>query len=196
LSAGNDFDDITSFSILASVSHLPNIQKLGISITPPHYIQSFARQGCGIALPSRVLECVYWPPLMKFLHRCHPLCCMLLHAAAACNIFGSREANAHYMQPHAQLRLRPSQRARALSVHLWRAHDFGCERSIFRRRRLLRFSSMFAAVASRLSFMREYCTGSRYAACIMRRCLSMHGVNDLLRLLPDVDDDHHHHEDD
>jgi hypothetical protein len=183
---GNGFDISSDLSVVTCVSFLPKFQRLDIDMKAFDFVQRFAREVCGVALPSGLLRCQDWSPVIKFLHRCHSLCCLLLRAAAACPVFGPRAANAHCLQPHALLRIRPSQRAHALAMHLWRAEGFASQRS---RARLLRFSCMLAAVAALLSSIGGGSGGSRHAALIIRRCLSMHGVNYMLRLSRDVDDD-------
>ena len=186
LNTDNGFDISTDLSVMTCVSYLPKLQRLEIDMSASDFVQRFAREVCGVSLPSGLLKCQTWSPVFKFLRCCHPLCCLLLRAAAACPVFGPRAANAHCLQPHALLCIRPSQRARALAMHLSRAEGFPSERS---RARLLRFSCMLAAVAALLSSIGGDNRGSRHAARIIRRCLSMHGVNDMLRLSCDHYDD-------
>lgn len=128
----------------------------------------------------------------------------MLHAAAACPIFGRRSAHVHYLQPPVLLGIRPSQRARTQAMHLWLLDsvDYDWRITQQRRRRLLRFSCMLGIVAGRMSSINDKWGDHRNAAFILRRCLSLCGVNDLLLGSDDnysnADDDQYndHFEDD
>lgn len=121
-----------------------------------------------------------WSPVIKYLGAFHPLYSLLLRAAAACHVFGPRDANAHFLQPRCQLRLHPPHPhstavyrafARAMAAQ---NKGMGSKMARVRLRRLLRFSCISSTVAARL------CSRSGFVALIIRRCLSERGVRDML----------------
>jgi hypothetical protein len=133
--------------------------------------------------------------LINHLRRCHPLCSLVLLAAAARSIFRLGFMRSHYFQPPRLHCIQPSQRAVARAMHVLRDGVLAADCSTVQRQRLqlLRFSGALGTVAFRITSTDQ----QRPALCafIMRRCLSMHGVEHLLRLLDHDDDDCDTHND-
>ena len=100
-----------------------------------------------------------------------PIVSVVLHAAAACPIFGPRSARAHYLQPPAQLGLTLSQRSlNRASMQLW------C-RDNKQRVQLVCFSCPLSTLAFRLVVNERERSCSfehRAIVSIMRRCLSVY----------------------
>ena len=144
-----------------------------------------------LALPSLFTAHRSWMSLIKHLRRCHPLCSLVLLAAAARSIFRLGFMRSHYFQPPRLLCIQPSQRAVARAMHVWRDGVFAADCSTVQRQRLqlLRFSGALGTVAVRITSRDQQRFDPAHCALIMRRCLSMHGVEHLLRLLDHDDDD-------
>lgn len=177
--AGNDFDASTCCCIVSAVSYLPILHDVVLKPLPSECLQSF--QSAGIALPPGCAGSQGWLPIIRFRHHCHALSSLVLHAAAACPIFGRRAVHAglHYLQPPAMFTIRPSQRALEFAVKLWPDGGRGACRKMLHRQRLqlLRFCCVLGAVASRLSFIDKQNSGRGVAARVMCRCLNERGVD-------------------
>jgi hypothetical protein len=115
----------------------------------------------------------------------------VLLAAAARSIFRLGFMRSHYFQPPRLLCIQPSQRAVSRAMHVWRDGVFAADCSTVQRQRLqlLRFSGALGTVAVRITSRDQQRFDPAHCALIMRRCLSMHGVEHLLRLLDHDDDD-------
>ena len=121
-----------------------------------------------------------WSSVVEYLGAFHPLYSLLHRAAAACHVFGPRDANARFLQPHCGLLMRPSVRAPELAALMLRRTGTGSKMARVRLRRLLRFSCISSDVAARLCSHEGHFVGPYYLAFIIRRCLSVLCVKDLL----------------
>jgi hypothetical protein len=121
-----------------------------------------------------------WSSVVEYLGAFHPLYSLLHRAAAACHVMGPRAPNARFLQPHCGLLMRPSDRAPELAALMLRRTGTGSKMARVRLRRLLRFSCISSDVAARLCSHRGHFVGPYYLAFIIRRCLSVLCVKDLL----------------
>jgi hypothetical protein len=170
---------------VSAVSYLPILHDVVLKPLPSDCLQSF--QSAGIALPPGCAGGQGWLPIIRFRHHCHALSSLVLHAAAACPIFGRRAVHAglHYLQPPAMFTIRPSQRALEFAVKLWPDGGRGACRKMLHRQRLqlLCCSCPLSALAFRLArviilnssaIYRHEGSRSRQqwvVSLIMRRCL-------------------------
>ena len=169
------------------------MRNIDLDLQPSACYQCSVWESLVLALPSRVTARSNWMSLIKHLRRCHPLCSLVLLAAAAAArcIFRLGFMRSHYFQPPRLLCIQPSQRAVARAMHVWRDGEFAADCSTAQRQRLqlLRFSGALGTVAVRITSRDQQRFDPAHCALIMRRCLSMHGVEHLLRLLDHDDDD-------
>jgi hypothetical protein len=137
-----------------------------------------------------------WSSVVEYLGAFHPLYSLLHRAAAACHVMGPRAANARFLQPHCGLLMRPSVRAPELAALMLRRTGIGSKMARVRLRRLLRFSCISSDVAARLCSHRGHFVESYYLAFIIRRCLSVFCVKDLLTVYmfePGGSSEHNYH---
>ena len=105
-----------------------------------------------------------------------PWLAQMMHAASACPIFGCRHPH-NQMQPHAWLGIRPFLSAPELSRWLCdTASNSRRKLSNRSRRRLLCFVQL-GVVASRMCFFSDTYVQRLFIKIIIRRCLSVRGVN-------------------
>jgi hypothetical protein len=121
-----------------------------------------------------------WSSVVEYLGAFHPLYSLLHRAAAACHVMGPRDAHARFLQPHFGLLMRPSDRAPELAALMLRRTGTGSKMARVRLRRLLRFSCISSDVAARLCSHKGHFVEPYYLAFIIRRCLSVLCVKDLL----------------
>ena len=167
------------------------MRSIDLELQPSACFQCSVWESLVLTLPSLVTAHSSWMSLIKRLRRCHPLCSLVLLAAAARSIFRLGFMRSHYFQPPRLLCIQPSQRAVARAMHVWRDGVLAADCSTVQRQRLqlLRFSGALGTVAVRMTSTDQQRFDPAHGALIMRRCLSMHGVEHLLRLLDHDDDD-------
>ena len=173
------------------------MRSIDLELQPSACFQCSVWESLVLTLPSLVTAHSSWMSLIKRLRRCHPLCSLVLLAAAARSIFRLGFMRSHCFQPPRLLCIQPSQRAVARAMHVWRDGVLAADCSTVQRQRLqlLRFSGALGTVAVRITSTDQQRFDPAHGALIMRRCLSMHGVEHLLRLLDHDDDDCDTHND-